>query len=119
MIQCVGSRDDERPYCSRVCCGHAIKNALKLKELNPQAAVFVLYRDVRMYGFKERAYHEAREKGVVFLRYEDDKKPTVSEKEGKPIVEVTDAVLGERLLLEAWSSAPGWSRPETTSSPES
>jgi heterodisulfide reductase subunit A-like polyferredoxin len=101
MIQCVGSRDDERPYCSRVCCGHAIKNALKLKELNPQAAVFVLYRDVRMYGFKERAYHEAREKGVVFLRYEDDKKPTVSEKEGKPIVEVTDAVLGERLLLEA------------------
>jgi len=101
MIQCVGSRDDERPYCSRVCCGQAIKNALKLKELNPEAAVFILYRDVRTYGFKERAYREAREKGIVFLRYEDDRKPTVSEKNGKPLVELTDSVLGEKLLLEA------------------
>jgi heterodisulfide reductase subunit A-like polyferredoxin len=100
MIQCVGSRDEERPYCSRVCCGHAIKNALKLKELQPEAAVFVLYRDVRMYGFKERAYREAREKGVVFLRYEDEQKPTVSERNGRPLVEVTDAILGEKLLLE-------------------
>lgn len=101
MIQCVGSRDDERPYCSRVCCGHAIKNALKVKELNPEAAVFILYRDVRTYGFKERFYREAREKGVIFLHYEDDQKPTVSERNGKPVVEVTDTVLGEKLLLEA------------------
>ncbi len=101
MIQCVGSRDEERPYCSRVCCGHAIKNALKLKELNPDAAIFVLYRDVRTYGFRERAYREAREKGVVFLRYEEDQKPAVSEKGGKPEIEVSDAVLGEKLILEA------------------
>jgi len=103
MIQCVGSRDDERPYCSRVCCGHAIKNALKVKELSPETGVFILYRDVRTYGFKERAYREAREKGIVFLRYEDDQKPTVSTRSprGKPVVEVTDAILGERLLLEA------------------
>lgn len=101
MIQCVGSRDDERPYCSRVCCGHAIKNVLKVKELSPETAVFILYRDVRMYGFKERIYREAREKGVVFLRYEDDRRPTVSERSAKPVVEVTDAILGEKLLLEA------------------
>jgi heterodisulfide reductase subunit A len=101
MIQCVGSRDEERPYCSRVCCGHAIKNALKLKELNPSAAVFILYRDVRTYGFKERVYREAREKGIVFVRYDDDRKPVVSEKGGKPVVEVLDAVLREKLLLDA------------------
>lgn len=101
MIQCVGSRDDERPYCSRVCCGQAIANALQVKEINPQVAVFILYRDVRTYGFKERSYREAREKGVIFLRYEDDQKPTVSERDGKPVVEITDAILGEKLLLEA------------------
>jgi heterodisulfide reductase subunit A len=78
MIQCVGSRDTERPYCSRICCTHAIRNALKLKELRPQANVFVLYRDIRTYGFSEQYYRLAREKGVRFIRYEPERKPTVS-----------------------------------------
>ena len=63
MIQCVGSRDEEHPYCSRICCGHAVKNALKLKENDPDMNVSVLYRDVRTYGFYETYYHEARGKG--------------------------------------------------------
>ena len=63
MIQCVGSRDEEHPYCSRVCCGHAVKNALRLKEKNPRINIYVLYRDVRTYGFYETYYHEARGKG--------------------------------------------------------
>ena len=83
MIQCVGSRDDQRPYCSRICCQQAIKNALKLKELNPSAQVVVLNRDIRAYGFKEDAYREAREKGVLFLHYDPENKPAVSVADGK------------------------------------
>ena len=70
MIQCVGSREPERPYCSRVCCTQAVKNALKLKELKPGLKVYVLYREVRTYGFREAYYQAARDAGVVFLRYE-------------------------------------------------
>jgi heterodisulfide reductase subunit A len=79
MIQCVGSRDEERPYCSRVCCSEAVKNALKIKELSPQTNVYVLYRDVRTYGFREKYYSEARKKNVFFIRYDEDKKPVVSQ----------------------------------------
>jgi len=77
MIQCVGSREDERPYCSRVCCTEAIKNALKLKELNPKVDVYVLYRDVRTYGFFEEYYRKARDNGITFIRYEKEEKPVV------------------------------------------
>jgi heterodisulfide reductase subunit A len=84
MIQCVGSRDDDREYCSRVCCTEAIKNALKVKELNPDANVYILYRDIRTYGFREKYYKEAREKGISFIRYTKDKKPQV-EKEGEKL----------------------------------
>ncbi|UCE75493.1 MAG: CoB--CoM heterodisulfide reductase iron-sulfur subunit A family protein [Methanomassiliicoccales archaeon] len=77
MIQCVGSREKGREYCSRICCTEAIKNALVVKELNPDANVYVLYRDIRTYGFREKIYREAREKGVLFLRYTTDKKPLV------------------------------------------
>jgi len=77
MIQCVGSREPERPYCSRICCTKAIVNALAVKERNPNARVTVLYREIRTYGFREDAYREAREKGVVFLRYELEHKPEV------------------------------------------
>ncbi|MBM3315440.1 CoB--CoM heterodisulfide reductase iron-sulfur subunit A family protein, partial [candidate division WOR-3 bacterium] len=69
MIQCVGSRDTERPYCSRICCTEAVKNALAIKELNPDASVYVLYRDIRTYGLREEYYRQAREKGVVFIRF--------------------------------------------------
>ena len=78
MIQCVGSREEERPYCSRVCCSQAIKNSIALKEAKPRTDVYVLYRDIRAYGFLEQHYRRARELGVRFIRYEDDKKPEVS-----------------------------------------
>jgi heterodisulfide reductase subunit A len=78
IIQCVGSRDENRPYCSRVCCPQAVKNALRLKEANPQADVFVFYRDIRTYGFMEDDYRRAREAGVVFVRYDPEEKPQVS-----------------------------------------
>lgn len=77
MIQCVGSRDEEHPYCSRVCCTQAVKNSIRLKKLNPKMNVYILYRDVRTYGFNEIYYQEARALGVVFIRFEDDAKPVV------------------------------------------
>ena len=101
MIQCVGSRDEEHPYCSRVCCGHAVKNALRLKERNPRINVFVLYRDVRTYGFYETYYQDAREKGVVFIRYDLDNKPTVTFQGEGLQVSLFDPALGGRVNLSA------------------
>ncbi|HUS78697.1 MAG TPA: CoB--CoM heterodisulfide reductase iron-sulfur subunit A family protein [Patescibacteria group bacterium] len=99
MIQCVGSRCDERPYCSRICCSDAVKNALKLKEVNPSAEVYVIYKDMRTYGFKEDYYREAARQGVLFIRYDDEHKPDVSD-EGELRVKVFDPVLKERVLIE-------------------
>jgi heterodisulfide reductase subunit A len=93
MIQCVGSRDDERPYCSRVCCTEAIKNALKIKELSPETNVYILYRDIRTYGFNESFYTEARRQNVVFMRYDEDRKPEVSKNGNGLLVEVFDQTL--------------------------
>jgi heterodisulfide reductase subunit A len=105
MIQCVGSRNDERPYCSRVCCNQAIKNALKLKEIKPEMNIYVLYRDVRTYGFYEEYYEEARQKGVIFLRYELEHKPRVKQerKDSQLLlrVEGNDTVLGEEVAIDA------------------
>ncbi|MEJ2039339.1 MAG: FAD-dependent oxidoreductase, partial [Desulfosarcinaceae bacterium] len=77
FIQCVGSREPDRPYCSRVCCTHSVASALHLKELNPELNVFILYRDIRTYGEKEALYQRARDKGVIFIRYDLDHKPQV------------------------------------------
>jgi heterodisulfide reductase subunit A-like polyferredoxin len=93
MIQCVGSREPENSYCSRVCCTSAVKNSLKLKEINPGANVSVLYRDIRTFGFKELAYQEARRRGVRFFRYEEDKKPIVEQNGGGLEVTFQDAQL--------------------------
>ncbi len=101
MIQCVGSRDAEHPYCSRICCGTAIKNALRLKELNPKAHVYVLCRDVRVYGLNERWYRRAREKGVVFLRYDETAKPRVAVQDGRLTVQAKDSLLGRDLAIDA------------------
>jgi len=102
MIQCVGCRTAERNYCSRVCCSQAIKNALKLKELNPEMDVTMIFRDIRTYGFREDYYREAAAKGVRFIRYEPEDKPVV-EAEGEGMLKVTvfDPILGQRLELEA------------------
>jgi heterodisulfide reductase subunit A-like polyferredoxin len=90
MIQCVGSRNEEFPVCSRVCCSAAVKNSIKLREINPEAQVTVLYRDVRTFGFKELYYMKARQQGVVFFRYVPEERPEVFTERGKMIVHFTD-----------------------------
>lgn len=94
MIQCVGSRNDERPYCSRICCQTAIKNALKIKEINPEADVIILYRDIRTYGFMEKYYDRAVEKGVVFVHYSEENPPRM---EGDSVI-FYDEILDEELV---------------------
>jgi heterodisulfide reductase subunit A len=102
FIQCVGSREPERPYCSRVCCTHSILSALKLKVLNPGMEVYILYRDdIRSYGQREDIYREARNRGVAFIRYSLGHKPKVEKKNGKLKVTVTDQALECRLEIEA------------------
>jgi heterodisulfide reductase subunit A len=101
MIQCVGSRCEERPYCSRVCCTEAVKNALSLKELEPDCEVTVLYRDIRTYARHELTYRRAREKGVLFVRFPDETYPLVTPAEGGLTVRSTDASLGEPVEREA------------------
>ncbi|MCK9363420.1 MAG: FAD-dependent oxidoreductase [Syntrophales bacterium] len=105
MIQCVGCRQADRNYCSRVCCSQAVKNALKLKEINPQMDVYILFRDMRTYGFSEDYYREAANQEIKFVRYEANDKPVVeaAEEEGRKIlrVTVTDPVLGKKLALDA------------------
>jgi len=99
MIQCVGSRDDERPYCSRICCSEAVKNALKLKELSPETNIYVLFRDVRTYGFKESFYTKARQQNVVFMRYEEDRKPEVIQNGNGLYVEIFDPTLRTQIEI--------------------
>ncbi|MFC1461284.1 FAD-dependent oxidoreductase [Verrucomicrobiota bacterium] len=100
MIQCVGSRNDERPYCSRVCCSEAIKNAIRLKELSPKTAVYVLFRDIRTYGLRESFYRTAREKGVIFVRYDKDEEPVVGKNGNGLTVNVKDEILGRKLTIK-------------------
>ena len=99
MIQCVGSRNAERPNCSRTCCATAVKNALKLKELNPETEITVLYRDVRTYGLAEPYYAKAREKGVLFVRYEPEEKPEVKKDGQKLTVSFQDKIIRERIEI--------------------
>ncbi|MBI2857854.1 MAG: FAD-dependent oxidoreductase [Chloroflexi bacterium] len=82
MVQCAGSRNEERAYCSRICCSMAVKNALKLKKHDLSANVFVLYRDIRTYGFREKYYEAARKAGVIFIRYAADRPPAISDEDG-------------------------------------
>jgi heterodisulfide reductase subunit A len=100
MIQCVGSRNEDHPYCSRVCCSEAMKNALRFKELNPHAAVYVLYRDIRTYGFREDLlYQKARKSGIFFIRFEDNDEPKVTLADGKIMVKTRDILLGREVHL--------------------
>ncbi|MEO0096201.1 MAG: CoB--CoM heterodisulfide reductase iron-sulfur subunit A family protein [candidate division WOR-3 bacterium] len=101
MIQCVGSRDNDRKYCSRICCSQAIKNALNLLETKPDANIYILYKDIRTYGFKEELYRQAREKGVVFIRYDDEKKPELQMEDGRLKIKVFEPILKEELVIES------------------
>jgi heterodisulfide reductase subunit A2 len=100
FIQCVGSREPQRPYCSRLCCTHSVESALALKKLNPEMDVFVLYRDLRTYGEKELLYKEAREQGVMFIRFDLNSKPQVEQTaDGKLKLTITDPILDRPLVL--------------------
>jgi heterodisulfide reductase subunit A len=99
MIQCVGARTEERPNCARICCGQALKNALKIKESSPDTEVYVLYKDVRSYGFKEDYYRQAAAKGVLFVNYTDARKPKVTTEEGELSVTFWEPILQEEVQL--------------------
>jgi heterodisulfide reductase subunit A-like polyferredoxin len=100
MIQCVGSRNEERPYCSRTCCATAIKNALKIKELNPNAKIFILYRDMRTYGLLESYYAKARNEGILFIKYEPEAKPEVKKNGQSLSVSFMDRILKEQMEMK-------------------
>lgn len=89
MVQCVGSRNEEHPYCSKMCCAEAIKNALLTKEKYPETEITILFRDIRTYGFKEKYYRKAREKGIIFLRYDENNPPKIISQDSLLKVEVT------------------------------
>jgi heterodisulfide reductase subunit A len=99
MIQCAGSRGDDLQYCSKICCNHAVKNALKIKEINPNSQIIVLYRDMRTYGYAEDAYREAREKGVIFTPYTVEEKPEVLKKGNQTVVSYYDPILREDVTI--------------------
>ncbi len=100
MIQCVGARNEERPNCARICCGQAIKNALKIKETSPKTEVYILYKDMRTYGFKEDYYRDAAMKGVLFVNYDDEKKPQVLNEGEKLKVKFWEPVIMEEVEIE-------------------
>lgn len=99
MIQCVGSRREDHPYCSRVCCSHALKNAIRLKELSPRTSVYVAYRDIRTYGLREPYYQKAREKGVIFVRFEEGDEPQVVQDGKKLSVRIKDTIVRSSIEL--------------------
>jgi heterodisulfide reductase subunit A2 len=101
FIQCVGSREPERPWCSKVCCTHTVKKALNFKEQNPGCRVFVLYRDMRTYGERELLFQEARKLGVIFIQFELENKPQVQVLEDELQIIVHDLILGRDLLISA------------------
>jgi heterodisulfide reductase subunit A len=99
FIQCVGSRIKERPYCSKVCCTHSVLSALRLKEANPGMDVFIVYRDMRTYGLREDLYREARAKGVLFIRYDDNKELKVDKDKDDLQIVFTSYVLNREIEI--------------------
>lgn len=106
MIQCIGSRCEDRNYCSRICCSESVKTALKLKEINPAMDIYIFFRDMRTYGFKEDYYREAADKGVRFIRYDPEDKPVVEQgqsEDGRPVLKVTatEYILCTKIEIDA------------------
>ncbi len=116
MIQCAGSRNGENRYCSRICCSMAVKNALNIKKKNPDANIFVLYRDIRTYGFREKYYRQAREEGVIFIRYDEKDKPAVTDDNGlrvnvkSPDLPDVLEILADNVILSTGVKAPADNR---------
>lgn len=100
MIQCVGSRNDEVPYCSRLCCSTALRNAIDIKESSPQTDVYVFFRDIRTYGFKEELYRKASELGVKFIRMNNGDMPDLARNGEGLILSAHDCILGERVAVK-------------------
>ena len=100
MIQCVGSRNEERPYCSRICCSEAVKNGLRLKSINPDVNLYVLYRDIRTYGLKEDYYEKARECGIIFIRFDEGQEPGIEKANDGLQVTVREPVLHDDLVIQ-------------------
>ncbi|MFP4160245.1 MAG: FAD-dependent oxidoreductase, partial [Desulfobacterales bacterium] len=101
MIQCIGSRNEENPNCSRICCQSAIKNAIHIKKLNPETQVYILYRDIRTYGMLEDYYTEARKLGVMFFRFDPENAPVVNSGDKGVNVEFTDHILSRQISVDA------------------
>lgn len=101
FIQCVGSRDTTHPYCSKVCCTHSIQSAIEIKRLNPEANIYIIYRDIRTYGKRELIYKQARDLGILFFRYDLDNKPVVSPNDGCVTIEFEDHILQRRVSVDA------------------
>ena len=101
FIQCVGSRNEEHPYCSKVCCTHTVLSALEIKRRNPDANIYVFYRDMRTYGIREDLYREARAQGVLFIRYSKDEKPVVKTHGDGVNVQFKDPILDRELAVHA------------------
>ncbi len=106
MIQCVGARCEERNYCSRICCSESVKNALKLKEINPAMDIYIFFRDMRTYGFNEDYYRKAANHNVRFIRYKPEDKPVVDQgrsEDGRPIltIKAKEHILGAEIEIEA------------------
>jgi heterodisulfide reductase subunit A len=101
MIQCVGSREGDRMYCSRICCSQAVKNALRMKEKYPDADICILYRELRTYGFREKYYTQARKKGIRFVRFDVESKPVVAANGDRLQVKVEDPVLHRELVIDS------------------
>ncbi|MBW1722638.1 MAG: CoB--CoM heterodisulfide reductase iron-sulfur subunit A family protein [Deltaproteobacteria bacterium] len=101
MIQCVGSRTPENPNCSRICCQSAVKNALRILDLNPEVQISVLYRDMRTYGFQEDYFRKARERGVKFFRYDADEKPVVNADGNRVTVAFREQILNREVEIPA------------------
>ncbi len=99
MIQCWRSREEDRNYCSRVCCGEALKNILALKRRNPDLDIYVFYRDIMSYGFREHYYTEARKAGAIFIPYELDRKPEVGFEDDLPVITAFDPIVGESVRI--------------------
>jgi heterodisulfide reductase subunit A-like polyferredoxin len=116
MIQCAGSRNDAHPYCSRICCSMAVKNALNIKKKSPDANIYILYRDIRTYGFREKYYQMARAAGIVFIRYDEEKQPVVSQDngllvtvEGQDIPDIIE-IEADHVILSTGINAPAGNR---------
>jgi len=106
MIQCVGSREEGKMYCSRTCCTKAVKNALNIKKKYPNANIYIAYRDVRTYGFREKYYTELRDQGAMFVHYEPDNKPDVKlvdefDPASKVNVTMFDPIMDREIVVEA------------------